>query len=184
MRNEQAISGTAHRGTLAEEALEALFVHTERALYNVVYRWTWDREDTSEIVQEAFARLWGMRSRVDLPRARALLFRIALNLAASRRRWRRVRRFVGLDHAAELDSTPLAEEAMIERQRAHRVQAAIDSLPEPLRRTLVLCELTPMTHEEIARVLGTRPGTVGSRRHAALARVRCALQTGGDDARA
>lgn len=185
MRNEHALQDAASDpGALDEGALECLFVDCERTLFNVVYRWTWDREDASEIVQEAFARLWSMRTRVDRPKARALLFRIALNLAASRRRWKRVRRFVGLEEAGGSDAAPLAEDALMQQQRSRRVQAAMGTLPEPLRRTLVLCEMTALTHEEIAKILGTRPGTVGSRRHAALARLRHALHTGGDDAHA
>ena len=76
-------------------ALEELFTTVEPVLFNVVLRSCWSRDDAAEIVQEAVGRLWAMRERVDPSRARALVFRIALNLAASRRRWRRVRSFVG-----------------------------------------------------------------------------------------
>ena len=156
------------------DALERLLLAEETALFNVVLRWTWDREDAAEIVQEAFGRLWDMRRRVDPERARPLVYRIALNLAASRRRWQRLRSFVGLpeDRACERAG---AEDDLLARERAAAVEHALQRLPEALRRTLVLCECSELGHAEIAEILGTRPGTVGSRRHAALARLRAML---------
>lgn len=155
-------------------ALEELFTASEPVLFNVVLRSCWNRDDAAEIVQEAFGRLWAMRERVDPRRARALVFRIALNLAASRRRWRRVRSFVGWTDA-RADERPLPEDDLLHAERCGAAGRAIEALPEPLRRALLLCELTELSYAEIARILRTRPGTVGSRRHAALARVRRVL---------
>jgi RNA polymerase sigma-70 factor, ECF subfamily len=160
---------------LDADALERLFVAHERGLFNVVYRWTWDREDAAEIVQEAFGRLWDMRARVDPARARPLVYRIALNLAASRARWRRLRSFVGWQDERDDDRDDrgcVAEEDLLARERRAAIIAALEQLPDALRRTVVLCELTELSYEEIATVLNTNPGTVGSRRHAALARLR------------
>jgi RNA polymerase sigma-70 factor, ECF subfamily len=163
----------AHEHALDADALERLFVEHERALFNVVYRWTWDREDAAEIVQEAFGRLWDMRERVDATRARPLVYRIALNLAASRRRWRRLRSFVLWDdERTSEDPSSVPEADLLARERQRAIASALERLPEPLRRTLVLCELSDLSYEEIATALRTRPGTVGSRRHAALARLR------------
>jgi RNA polymerase sigma-70 factor, ECF subfamily len=179
MPHEHAFADSAElpmaTALLDTDALERLFVAHERALFNVVYRWTWDRDDAAEIVQEAFGRLWDMRQRVDVTRARPLVYRIALNLAASRRRWLRLRAFVGWhdDHAIDRpdpSSSPDADLLASERRRA--LAAALDRLPDALRRTVVLCELSDLSYEEIATVLQTRPGTVGSRRHAALALLR------------
>ncbi|HET6585878.1 MAG TPA: sigma-70 family RNA polymerase sigma factor [Nannocystaceae bacterium] len=174
---------------LDADALERLFVAHERALFNVVYRWTWDREDAAEIVQEAFGRLWDMRERVDTARARPLVYRIALNLAASRRRWRRLRSFVGWEAERpgdRADAAAVPEDDLLARERDRAIATALDRLPDALRRTLVLCELSDLSYEEVALVLNTRPGTVGSRRHAALARLRpllTELLDGGPDAR-
>ncbi len=162
--------------TFDAEALERLFVAQERPLFNVVLRWSADREDAAEIVQEAFGRLWAMADRVDPQRSRALLYRIALNLAASRKRWRRVRTFVGWSDERP-DPTLAADEDLVLRERQRSLAAAIQALPEAQRRVLVLCEMTELSYAEIARILGTRPGTVGSRRNAALHRIRQSLCT-------
>ena len=159
--------------TLDEEALERLYLRLEKPLYNVVYRWLWDSEDTREIVQEAFVRLWKIRAKVELRTVDALLYRIALNLASSRRRTRKLWRWVSLETLHDRPATGFSTEAdLVRRQEAETVRLAVDSLPEQLRRVVTLCELTDLTHAEIAGILGIRPGTVGSRRHRALRRLR------------
>jgi RNA polymerase sigma-70 factor (ECF subfamily) len=152
-------------------AVEALFVRLERPLFNVVYRWVWDREEAAELVQEAFARLWQARARVRADTAGAFVHRVAVNLAASRRRWRRLREFfaVAEDTASE---RARPDEAVLGAEQAAAVRAAVEALPEKLRRALVLCELSELSYAEVAAVLAVPVGTVGSRRGAALARVR------------
>src|SRR3954470_14138218 len=75
-------------------ALEALYVKLERKVFNVVYRWLWNKDDAADVVQDAFAKLWSMRERVRAESVEPLIYRIAVNLAANRRRQRRVWGFV------------------------------------------------------------------------------------------
>ena len=158
---------------LDDRALERLYADLERPLFNVVYRWVWDREEARELVQEAFVRLWRMRARIEPETARALVFRIALNLAANRRRWRRLWRLATLDLVGVVASDQAgAEEALAGEQRRRAVQAAVERLPERLRRVIVLCELGGMSYAEVADVLQIPSGTVASRRNAALNRLR------------
>jgi DNA-directed RNA polymerase specialized sigma24 family protein len=74
--------------------VEQLYVRLEVKLTNVVVRWLWNREEARDVLQEAFVRLWRMRARIDWERVEPLVFRIALNLAANRRRSRRLWQFV------------------------------------------------------------------------------------------
>ncbi|MBI1946089.1 MAG: sigma-70 family RNA polymerase sigma factor [Deltaproteobacteria bacterium] len=147
-------------------ALESLYLRLERRVYNVVYRWLWNRDDAADVTQDAFVKLWSMRDRVRPETVEALVFRIAVNLASNRRRTRRLWSLVTLD--ALTLSTPPPE--LDDTQR--RVRAAVDALPERLRRVVVLGELSGMTAKEIGAVLGIPEGTVASRRHAAVAILR------------
>ena len=61
-----------------------------------------------------------------------------------------------------------AEEALASEQRRRAVRAAVERLPERLRRVIVLCELGGMSYAEVADVLQIPSGTVASRLNAAL----------------
>jgi len=158
---------------LDRRAFELLFVEHEAPLYNVVFRYVWHREDAAELVQEAFVRLWKLRARVEPATAKALVYRIAINLAISRRRWLGLRRFVGLEDATTASEAP--DEAILSGQARDQLRAALERLPSRLREVVVLCELGELSYAEIAEIVGVRPGTVGSRRNEALTRLRRSL---------
>ena len=159
-----------------EAELEQLYARLEKPLYNVVYRWVWRAEEAQDLVQEAFVKLWRMRDRVVLDKAEALVYRIALNLAASRRRSRKVWRWVSLDALRGTTTADRsAEQALLDEQRHGRVRDAVESLPDDLRRVVVLTECTGMTYDEIGGILKIPAGTVGSRRNRALRRLRGVL---------
>lgn len=162
--------------TLDRAALERLYVEMEARLVNVVYRWVWDMDAARDVVQDAFVRLWDARERVRLQTVEAYLYRIALNGAAKRRRWHKVRGFVGLEavRARASDDVP-ADIALLGSERAARVRAAVEALPEKHRRVVMLCELAELSYAEVAAILGVAEGTVASRRHHALRRLRAAL---------
>jgi RNA polymerase sigma-70 factor (ECF subfamily) len=165
---------------MREEDLEQLYTRLERPLYNVVFRWVWDPEEAQEIVQEAFVRLWRMRSRVEIQTVQALVYKIALNLASSRKRARRLWKWVSLDLLRGAGSSePSAEETLAAGQRAGRLREALGSLPEELRKVVMLCEFSELSYEEIGNILSIPAGTVGSRRNRALRMLRRLLSDGG-----
>jgi RNA polymerase sigma-70 factor, ECF subfamily len=166
------VESSRERAALDRSTLERLYVKLEKPMFNVVYRWLWNAGDAQDVVQEAFLRIWKARDDVDLATVEPLLYRTALNLASNKRRSARVWRFFGLEEARD-EPTPAktSEEALRVEQTRHRVRAAIDALPERLRQVVVLAEYSDLTQPEIGVALGIPAGTVGSRRHAALAQL-------------
>lgn len=154
---------------LQRSEFERLYVRLEKPLYNVVYRWVWNPDDAVEVVQEAFVRLWDGRGRVRSDSAQAFVYRIALNLASSHRRKRERRSLHVLPEPAP--PTP-PDESLAKHEDAARVRELLERLPHAQREVLVLCELGDLSYAEIAQILEIRPGTVGSRRNTALARLR------------
>lgn len=67
------------------------------------------------------------------------------------------------------------EDAVLDGERAAAVRAAMDELPDELRRVVELRDVTELSYAQIATILDIKEGTVGSRRHAALARLRTIL---------
>jgi len=154
---------------LDEAELERLYVELEKPLYNVVYRWVWNREEARDVVQEAFIRLWRMRERVESETAKPLVYKIALNLASNRRRTRKLWRWVSLEAIWRRSaSTADPEESASAGERRAAVRRAIGALPERYRKVVALCELAGMTYGDAAAVLDIPPGTVASRKHTAL----------------
>jgi len=154
---------------LDEATLERLYVELEKPLYNVVFRWVWNPEEARDVVQDAFVRLWRMRDRVRTETARPLAYKIALNLASNRRRSRKLWRWVSLEAVwGRAHPAPDPRESASARERREAVQQAIDTLPERYRKVVTLCELAGLSYQEVAVVLEIPPGTVASRRHAAL----------------
>ncbi len=150
-----------------------LYRALEKPLYNVVYRWLWDSTESEDIVQEAFMRCWRARDRIRPEGFKAFVYRTALNLASNRRRARKLWRFVSFESLQEEPADARRGAPLLSRH----VQQAIDSLPETLRRVLLLCELAGLSYGEVAAIAGVREGTVGSRRNRALALVRQRLQS-------
>lgn len=126
--------------------------------------------DSEDLLQETWLRLTCYAGEREIRHPKALLLRIAANLAADRyRREARLER-----HAREtaalaeggVDAAP-QEDAVLARQ-------LILALPEPLRDVFVLSRIGGLTNSQIAEQLGISPKTVEWRMTKALAH--CAAQ--------
>lgn len=148
----------------------------ERPVYNVVYRWLWSAEDAQDIVQEAFMKAWKMNADIRQDGFKALIFRIALNLVRNRKRRQAIWSFVTLEQLRAPTTDPTLS-SLEETQVRH----ALSSLPEQHRSVLLLTEFAGLSHKELATVLGVQPGTIGSRRHRALAHLKQLLNAQGLD---
>ena len=161
---------------MREADLEQLYARLERPLCNVLYRWLWSMDEAQDVAQEAFVRLWRMRDRVRLETVEPPVYRIAVNLARSRRRRRSLWRWVSLEAVRDRASTVRpADETLASRERGAEVRAAVEALPDDLRSVVLLTELSELSYAEIGEILSIPAGTVGSRRHRALRRLRAAL---------
>jgi len=148
-------------------------------LYNVAYRYLWNRDDALDVVHDAFVRIWRKRERIDWPRASGLAYRTVLGIAANRRRAQGVRAFLApLVPWARADRDTGAERAdalLADAEADTAARRAIDRLPERLRSVLVMCTFTELDYAAIGDILEIPAGTVGSRRTEAVARLRAEL---------
>lgn len=173
--------------------LESLYARLEKPLYNVVYRRLWNVEDAHDVVQESFVKLWSMRRKIVAETVEPLVYRIALNLARSRLRRKRILQFVTLDRTSgstgdpprpvELASVaPDAEERLQAAERQARVRRAVEALPPDVRDVLLLSVFGELGYGEISQAVGVPEGTVGSRRNRALRLLRERLAEEFDEA--
>lgn len=131
-----------------------------------------DPHAAEDLLQETFVQAARRPERVAAAVSpRAWLLAIARNLAVTALRRKRPTQALPAD-------VPAIEAA--EDPRLAAVRRAISDLPTPLRETLELRLRHELTYEEIAAVLAVPIGTVRSRLHHALRRLRAAV-VGGED---
>jgi RNA polymerase sigma-70 factor (ECF subfamily) len=150
-------------------------------LYHAVVHVLGSREDARDVVQEAcvqaFVKLDSFR------RSSAFytwLYRIALNMASSRRR--RMRPTVSVEQTREatgddpVDDGPSPDSFLEQDERARQVRRALATLSEEHRTILVLREMDGCCYETIAEMLDLPVGTVRSRLHRARLQLRNELR--------
>jgi RNA polymerase sigma factor (sigma-70 family) len=153
--------------TLNRDSLENLYVELEKPLFNVVFRYVWNREEAQDLVQESFLRLWKMRDRVEMPTVKPLVYKICLNLAASKLKRKKILRFLSLDNAGK--EPEIKEQHNPEKkEKVQLLRKVISELPSKLKEIILLTEFSEMSYDEIGKSLGIPAGTVGSRRNKAL----------------
>lgn len=166
--------------SLRESDLYACYQRVERPLFNVLYRMLWDRQDSQDLIHDAFLRIWRRRNSVDAERLDGLVWTTALNLARNRMRWRRRWRTEVLDGEWVDDglSPESATEQMAQQRRLHD---ALARLRPAMRDVLLLGEFSGLSQADIAAVLRIPVGTVSSRRHHALRKLRILLTESGHE---
>ncbi|MFZ5442558.1 MAG: RNA polymerase sigma factor [Myxococcota bacterium] len=133
--------------------------------------------DADDLLQEVFLiALDRPEALVGADSPRAWLFGIAVKLAATRRRTTRLRRFLGLDEAAELPAVDAPSRTVEQRDAQRAVARALESLSSAKREAFVLFELQGLAGEEVAEALGIPLKTVWTRLFHARKEVTAALE--------
>jgi RNA polymerase sigma-70 factor (ECF subfamily) len=160
------------------EAFRILFETHHEAIFRVAFRLTNQREAAEDITQDCFLRLVSRRGGFDPPRGslRQFLHGMARNLVS--RYWTARVTDVSLNDE-DADDPPADDlppvDAIIFREIADAVQAALATLPILQREAIVLFEFEDLSLEEVAVTVGADVGTVKSRLHRARKRLRLAL---------
>ena len=149
-------------------AFGRLVTRYQDRLFNTLLRVVGSHEDAADAVQDAFVQAYTkLESFRGASRFYTWLYRIAMNVALSRRRRRRPT--VSVDQAKEaageepLDVAEGPEDAVLSQERVEQVQSALDNLGDEHRTILVLREIEGCAYEEIAEILDLPVGTVRSR---------------------
>jgi len=161
-----------------EGALELLHDRHAPALLRFLERLMRDRSRAEDVCQEAFMRIWRRAELFDPARGTftAWLFRAAANLAYNRLALRSSKE-------SELSALPILPPANVEspvdgaalEERQRLLHRALSSLPDRDRAILTLRHIDERPVAEIASILDIPEGTVKSRCHYAMHRLRAAL---------
>ena len=145
-----------------EREFEARLVESSTLAFRVAYGVLRHRQDAEDVAQEAFVKAYrSFRELRDRDRFRAWLVRMTWRLAIDRLRTEK-RRAVR-EMTVEPEPGMTTEQLASAQERARRLWAAIDELPEKLRMAIVLASIEGHDVAEVGRLLDIPEGTVKSR---------------------
>lgn len=163
---------SARRGN--ELAWETLVLEHQQALFRLAYLMLGDASDAEDIAQEAFVRAFRALGTFDETRpVRPWLLSIAANLARNRRR--SLGRYLRvLTRAVHDGPEPVAAigERSAQQWEADILWQAVRRLPAPDQEIIYLRFFLDLSEAESACTLDIAQGTVKSRLHRALGRLR------------
>ncbi len=163
----------------------------QRSLINFFFHLSWDRQSAEDCAQEVFLRLHAHLGTYE-PQAKftTFLYRIARNLWIDRVRSDAVHgRPVSLESPLGFGEErrlgdrlpsrgPSPVEILARRETEGALRRAIDQLPEEQKAVLLLSEIQGLKYQEIGEILDIPVGTVKSRMHTAMERLRDLLGDG------
>lgn len=165
-------------------ALEQLYDQYERLVFSLAIRIVRDPQLAEEIVQDIFVKVWTQADRYDPTRGRfsSWLINMTRNLTVDRVRAAKARGTVPLirpddseQEVMDQSSPDLADSTIT----AIYVRDALASLSSDHREALELAYWQGLTHVEISRRVRVPLGTVKSRLHHALLKLRSLLYLDG-----
>lgn len=167
-------------------AFEELVKRHQRTVYALLYQLAPEWQDTADLAQEVFIRIWRNINNLRNPSSfRSWLTQIVTNLFYDELRKRpRQLLTVSMDESLEMDdsgegatrdiadSSAQPDDIVLNREISEAIRQAMTKLPEQFRTAIVLREVEGLSYEEIAILTKTEMGTVKSR----IARARLKLQ--------
>lgn len=168
-------------------AFDALIKKYRERVYSVVYNMTSNREDASDLTQDAFIKAFQSINRFQGQSSFfTWLYRIAVNSTLTHLRKARLRTFFSFEKIHEEDKSSEVLNQLTDKNGADRgtfvkelqekLNEAMQKLSIKHRTVVTLFEIDGLSHEEIAEVMDCSVGTVRSRLHYAKQLLQSELQ--------
>ncbi|NVE94809.1 sigma-70 family RNA polymerase sigma factor [Altererythrobacter lutimaris] len=161
-------------------ALEEIYVATRVKLFGICLRILGDRKEAEDALQDVYINLWQRADRYDPSRASPIswLATFARNRAIDRLRVGKVRGgAVAEDEAFEIsDDAPLADELLIDAERAARVHTCLETLSDNQRENIRAAFFDGFTYAELADRSSVPLGTMKSWIRRGMARLKTCLE--------
>lgn len=156
-----------------EDAFRVLMQQYERRLFSIAYSITLEREESLDIVQEVFMKVFqNIHAFKEKSKLSTWLRRITVNECLNwQRRWKRRFRWhhqpLEKDDAGdypELGTDTYHPETLYQEKELEKIiWEKLGKLPEEARAVFVLKEMEGLSYDEIAKTLKIKRGTVSSR---------------------
>ncbi|MEH7385424.1 RNA polymerase sigma factor [Bacillus sp. JJ1521] len=158
-----------------KEALEIIYNVYKAPLYQFIYRYTNNEQLSIDLVQDTFVKLQRKFHQFDPEKGKikTYLYQIAYNTMMTRLRRQNLFRTLLPILADRYPHQENSDEKIT-------VRTAIQSLPEDLRAIVLLTYYHDLTQKEISMILHIPVGTVKSKLHRALKKLRVELEVNED----
>ena len=168
-RTDEALLEAWRSGELS--AFDALYGRYEGPLYGFIFRQlSGETAEAEDVLHQTFLAVLKEAKARPVLRVRALLFEVARNGCLNRLRTRR-RAANALNTAVDLVPPAWPDAHFDAKETAAALQAAVTRLPSTLSEVYAL-RAAGLSYEEVAQVLDVPLGTVKSRLHEVVSRLR------------
>lgn len=161
-----------------EKAFSAIMEEYGEKLYWHIRRFTCSHEDTDDLLQETFIKVWSaLPTFREEARLYTWLYRIATNEALNFLRKNRLKSMLTFEPLEgkllkKIDEDPYFNGNEIQRE----LQKAIQKLPEKQRIVFNLRYFDEMKYEDMSEILDTSPGSLKASYHHAYVKIRSELE--------
>lgn len=155
-----------------ELSMEELFVAYKTPVYQFLYRYCQDEQLCFDLVQDTFVRFHKYQGHFDEKKSsiKTYLFRMAYQLMINRlKKRRRMKKILPFLYVQSQQQSFSHEDRLT-------VQAAIQQLPDEQRAVILLTYYHDLTQKDISEVLEIPVGTVKSRLHVSLKKLKELLE--------
>ena len=158
------------------QAFEAIYQRFKIPLFNIAFRYTYDRQVSEDLLQDVFIKVFThLREVREEKTFVGWLYRIAVNTCYSylRQKKSEAQKTISLDEVeAEISGTISESDVVLKKS----LDDAIKGLSEKLKAVFLLHDVQGFKHEEIARMMGWAVGTSKSELFKARMKVRHHLE--------
>lgn len=153
-----------------EKVFSSLFTTNSKTVFNYIYYKYGNEEKASDVVQEAFIKLWENCAKVTPEKAKSYVYTVANNLYLNVIKAEKVR----LKYADKTLKTSYEspEFLMEQKQYQEKLDNALNNLPENQRTTFLLNRIDGKKYAEIAEIEGVSVKAIEKRMHLALKTLR------------
>lgn len=171
------------------ESYNLLAQRWKKRIFNFVYRYTGNFEDSEDLTQETFTKAFRNLARLDDPRRfHSWLYKIALNECRMEHRRNRNHRHVFLDDQPQdgdgevaplqlRDPADSPEAIASKRETMEKLKQIFDLIPSEQRVVIVMKEYEDLKFHEIAEILEIPLSTVKSRLYKGLQTLKKMLES-------
>ena len=171
MKSDQELIDAINKGQ--SDAFEVLYYRYRDWVFNLAWRFTGNKDDALDVLQETFSYLLGKFPGFELTAAMTTFFYPAVKHISLNIKKKNLKFNTENDVSTEI----MDPKGCSNDDYPKDLASVLNILPEELREVLLMKYLNDMSQEEISQALNTPLGTVKSRLHRALQILRKDIRT-------